>query len=755
MAERDRARQRHGVARSLLPYGVAMGTTALALGLTLLFQPALAATPSVLFHFAVIGSTWMGGLPAGLVATLGATLALDYFFLAPLYAVSLLSAENLILSGVFAGVSVVFSLLTAARKRTEAELQATREELAVHLAEMTRLHEFSNRLSTHLDLQPLLRDVLATVTSLQHTDMGALQLYDAERKELSFAATLGLPEAYVARVGRQPAGSGACGTAVATRQPVIVEDVDTDPRIVPYREAVRLAGFRATYSLPLLTRSGKVVGTLAIHFRDRRRPSPHELQLVGLYARQAAEALEHARLYQAAQEARAQAETLQRRYQDLVHSVPAIVWEGDPQTFQFTFVSQRAEALLGYPVARWLAEPAFWVEHIHPEDRERVVATCRQATAEGRDHEFEYRIAGADGRVVWLHDFVYVVADGTGRPQHLRGLMVDITARKAAEEALRESEQRWRTLAEAMPALVWMARPDGFVEYYNQRWCDYTGLPAEQLAGWGWEAVWHPEDLPAGRARWQEALRAGQPYEYEARLRRADGSFRWHLIRAVPLREVGGQVLRWLGTTTDIDAQKRSAAELRRSNEELQQFAYVASHDLQEPLRMVSLYVELLAKRYRGRLDADADEFIGYAVEGARRMKALIDGLLAYSRVESRGQALQPTDSEAVLAQVLTDLQPAIAEGGATITHEPLPLVRADALQLGQVLQNLLSNALKFRNAAPPQIRVSARQEGNEWVMAVRDNGIGIDPRHAARLFQMFQRLHARDKYPGTGIGLA
>ncbi len=200
---------------------------------------------------------------------------------------------------------------------------------------------------------------------------------------------------------------------------------------------------------------------------------------------------------------------------------------------------------------------------------------------------------------------------------------------------------------------------------------------------------------------------------------------------------------------------ERTAAELARSNRELEQFAYVASHDLQEPLRMVSSFVQLLAQRYEGRLDDDADEFIHFAVDGAGRMKQLIEDLLAFSRVGTRGQPLAPTDCEAVLAQALANLQARIEETGAEVTHDPLPTALADERQLVQVFQNLISNAIKFRGAAPPRVRVSAESREGDWEFAVRDNGIGMEPRHAERIFEVFKRLHTRDEYPGTGIGLA
>jgi PAS domain S-box-containing protein len=203
------------------------------------------------------------------------------------------------------------------------------------------------------------------------------------------------------------------------------------------------------------------------------------------------------------------------------------------------------------------------------------------------------------------------------------------------------------------------------------------------------------------------------------------------------------------------EALARQAAELARSNAELEQFAYVASHDLQEPLRMVASYTQLLARRYGDRLDDDAREFIGYAVDGVTRMQALINDLLAYSRVGRREITPGTVDLQKLLERVLITLGPAIEEAEAQVTYDPLPELPGDAVQLSQLFQNLIGNALKFRTEVPPRVRVDVQEEGDEWLFCVRDNGIGIPPEFAQRIFDIFQRLHTRDQYPGTGIGLA
>jgi len=200
---------------------------------------------------------------------------------------------------------------------------------------------------------------------------------------------------------------------------------------------------------------------------------------------------------------------------------------------------------------------------------------------------------------------------------------------------------------------------------------------------------------------------------------------------------------------------KQAIEALELSNRDLEQFAYVASHDLQEPLRMVSSFTQLLAKRYRGRMDKDADEFIDYIVAGAKRMQALINDLLTYSRVDTRGESFGPIDGEVAFNQAIANLRTAIEEGEAVITHDPLPPLIADNSQIVQLFQNLLGNAIKFHGKEPPRVHVSARQENNEWVFSFRDNGIGITPEYFDRVFVIFQRLHSREEYPGTGTGLA
>ncbi|HEV2856156.1 MAG TPA: ATP-binding protein [Thermoanaerobaculia bacterium] len=293
---------------------------------------------------------------------------------------------------------------------------------------------------------------------------------------------------------------------------------------------------------------------------------------------------------------------------------------------------------------------------------------------------------------------------------------------------------------------------------------------AERLFGCSsGEAVGQPISflIPAGRREEEREIHArvlrGERVEHyrTTRLHR-DGHPVEISLSVSPVRGDGGRIIGLSAIARDMSEQKRyedlaarQAEELRRSNAELERFAYVASHDLQEPLRTVTSYVQLLARRYQGRLDPDADDFIAYAVDGANRMRQLIQDLLAYSRVNTTGSRFGRTSLEKVLPAVLASLEASLKEAGAVVTHGPLPEVAGDESQLEQLLQNLIANAIRFRGAGPPRIHLEAERLAGEWRVSVRDNGVGIDPRYFERIFVIFQRLHNRAEYGGTGIGLA
>lgn len=344
----------------------------------------------------------------------------------------------------------------------------------------------------------------------------------------------------------------------------------------------------------------------------------------------------------------------------------------------------------------------------------------------------------------------------------LGSLIGQFSERKHAEEALRDSEALYHSLVETLPVNIMRKDVNGRFTFANQLFCKTLGKPLEEILGRADHDFFPKHLADKYRADDQKVMAANQMFEdVEGHVTPAGDKLYVHVIKA-PVRDADGAIIGVQIIFWDVTDRKRAEemlqrtmADLGRSNKELELFAYVASHDLQEPLRMVGSYCQLLQRRYKGKLGPDADEFIGFAVDGALRMQALINDLLAYSRVGTRAKALTTTSAESVLQKAKANLKLAIEESGAKVTNDPLPTILGDQVQLVQLLQNLLGNALKFRGQTAPAIHVGCTRQGRDWCFTVKDNGIGIDPADFERIFIIFQRLHTREEYPGTGIGLA
>ncbi len=376
---------------------------------------------------------------------------------------------------------------------------------------------------------------------------------------------------------------------------------------------------------------------------------------------------------------------------------------------------------------------------------------------------FETQRLTKNGRVldVWLT--VTKLMDDDGKPVGLASTERDITTRKrAVEEMVVASEIRYRRLFEtAKDGILILDAETGMVVDVNPFLIKLLGFSHEQFLG---KKVWELgffKDIVANQANFAE-LQQKEYMRYENKpLQTSDGrQVEVEFISNVYLigkKKVIQCNVRDISERKQIERQLASAmATVQRSNKDLEQFAYVASHDLQEPLRMVSSYTQLLAERYGDQLDEKAKKYIDYAVDGAIRMQRLINDLLTYSRINTQGVIPKLTDSHSVLGEALRNLSAAIEENRAIVTNDDLPVVRADASQLMQVFQNLISNAIKFRRADDaPRIHVSVKNLGHEWCFSVKDNGIGIDSKYAGKVFVIFQRLHTSQEYPGTGIGLA
>jgi PAS domain S-box-containing protein len=332
-----------------------------------------------------------------------------------------------------------------------------------------------------------------------------------------------------------------------------------------------------------------------------------------------------------------------------------------------------------------------------------------------------------------------------------------------AEHAERETSQYLEHLINYAntPIIVW--DPDYRISLFNHAFELLTGKPSDSMIGQDLDLLF-PEKYreEAMDIIWRTAT--GERLDVvEIPILQTSGDIRTVLWNSATLFEPDGKtVFATIAQGQDItdrkkaeDALQEYAANLKQSNEDLERFAYVASHDLREPLRMVTSFSQLLEKNYKGRLDADADEFIGYIVDGGRKMDALVNDLLEFSRITSRGKPFEPTDMNAVLSEVLKSLSVTIRENKVEIEAGMLPIVSVDRSQMALVFQNLVANAIKFREASAPVVAIDATRVRNEWVLSVRDNGIGIDPEYHEKIFELFQRLNSREQYPGTGIGLA
>ncbi len=391
-----------------------------------------------------------------------------------------------------------------------------------------------------------------------------------------------------------------------------------------------------------------------------------------------------------------------------------------------------------------------WVD---PEDRKEFI---RKVEKNGFFNEKEMRLRRKNGEI-WIALISAQVFELGGEKVILTSL-IDITSRNQAEEALFSSQQMLQLVLDSIPNRVFWK--DLNLNYLgcNKTAARDAGLtdPSDIVGKNDYELAWR-DSAPSYREDDRQVMESGVPKtNYEERQIQHDGSTLWLKTSKVPLRNNDERVIGVLGTYEDITEQKKMEEELKRSNEELQQFAYVASHDLREPLRMIESYLDLLQNRYEGKLlDEKAKEFIGFATEGAERMQQMINDLLAYSRVETRGKAFSLASMDEVLTTALNDLKVSIKENRASITYDDLPSIMADKSQMVVLLENLISNAIKYRGAANPRIHVSVDGKVREWIFSVKDDGIGIPRDEQDRIFQMFQRLHTKEEYPGTGIGLA
>jgi two-component system CheB/CheR fusion protein len=428
----------------------------------------------------------------------------------------------------------------------------------------------------------------------------------------------------------------------------------------------------------------------------------------------------------------------------------------------------------------------FWQQNIHPDDKDRVIKSISRAVNTKQSQWSEgYRLRRANGAYAYVLDRGYLLLDEYNTPYRMLGSMMDVTNLRQAEEQVIANREEKRFLAEAMPLILWTSEADGRINFVNEQFVIYTGKTLSVLQQEHWEGIIHPDDIVNWQSRWNNAVKNKRDFSIEMRIRDSNGLYHWFLHRTRVQKDLEGRSSVLVGTSTDIHEQKmateimeqrieertlelkRANEDLESSNAELQQYAFVASHDLKEPLRKIHMFGNMLKDRYQATMEDKAKDYLSRIISSSSRMGNLIDDLLRFSRL-SQASFFEQVDLNIIINEILSDLEVLIQEKNAHVAVARLPVIEAVPGQLRQVFQNLLSNAFKFSGKdVQPLISISGNRikekqfgseadpEGPFVCISIKDNGIGFDEKYLDKIFVLFQRLHTKDKYEGTGIGLA
>ncbi|WP_161884020.1 GAF domain-containing protein [Deinococcus alpinitundrae] len=687
-------------------------------------------------------------------------------------------------------------------------LVQVRDVTGLHRAE--QLHQVTAALGTAQTEQDVVGVVLEQAIPALGAHRGAMLALSEDRKALElrreekyspeererfrwFALTEDLPACRAARDG----------------VPVFVSAPDAAREYSGW-DAVRSVSTQSIAALPL-SFAGGVQAVLVLSFDLPRRFDEAERQFLITLTGVGAQALERARLYDTEARGRLRATVLAEagtllatslKVEDALNRLtglalahvadwaavylpdddgvvgPVAVAHRDPDMIELlrTFVAQNPADPESPGSTAWVMRTgeSFLVPTVPPgvidaiEDPERRAAIVRMGL-----HSLIHVPLTVDGRTVGVLGLASSSTAQTYGPEDLR-LAEALAARAALAlenatlfETSQHNEQRYRSLVDATRQIVWTNTPDGRMLGEQPGWAALTGQGENEYRGYGWADALHPEDRARSVVTWQEAVKKSAPCTMEHRVRVADGTYRHFDVRAVPVLNPNGMIREWVGVHTNITAQVEAEAELERrvaertealarSNAELERYAYVASHDLQEPLRTIASLTGLLERRYAHVFDERGRTLLSLIVGGTTRMKMLLDDLLLYSRMGAEQLTLEPVKTTATMEEILMRLDEQLVDSRGRVDYADLPVVCGNAFQLTQLFQNLIGNALKFRKPdVAPEVQISAVRTGALWQFSVRDNGIGIDPAYFDRIFVMFQRLHGREQYAGTGLGLA
>lgn len=471
-------------------------------------------------------------------------------------------------------------------------------------------------------------------------------------------------------------------------------------------------------------------------------------------------------------------------------------WDLSTQTF---FSSPRLIEIFGFSDPNTAHKDL--INTFHPDDKSIRDKAVAESYSRG-SLVYDARVIWPDKSIHWVRVYGKITHTENNEPQRMFGIVSDITEQKKAELVLKEDARKIRIILESLPQMAWTASPNGAVNYFSESWYEFTGKTSRTELMEIWKSVWHTDHTEQAKEAWLHSVKTGTPYETQNMAKRAsDGMYRWMSVKAVPLKNAEGDVLLWVGSITDIHEQKTFAEkleqkitertrqlkqsqmdmaelnnvlaeknfELEKQNSELTSFTYIASHDLQEPIRKIHTFSQLLLDREKENLSKSAMDYLNRIASSSIRMKQLVEAFLNYSRIGNASVTFEPTDLNTLMQEVTTILAESIHEKKAIIEYTDLPVIQGSFIQLQQLFINLIGNALKYSKPdRRPVIKIYAEKisethigihSGNEpadyWNIHIQDNGIGFDQEHAFKIFEVFQRLHNKDEYGGTGIGLS
>lgn len=444
-------------------------------------------------------------------------------------------------------------------------------------------------------------------------------------------------------------------------------------------------------------------------------------------------------------------------YKDITDTVLEGLWMIDTEA-NTTYINKQLSDMLGYTQSEMINRHFFdFIDKNFHDNAKKFFERRKQGLKDKYDSSFVKK----DGSTLSVMISAVPIFDDKGKFAGAMGLLTDITERKNMEDKLREREEFYHTIIESSNDMIWILDTEGNFLFFNKRTENITGYKLDDWKGKNFSLLVIKKDIPKITDIFHNTLN-GQYNQYDTTIKSKSGKNIIVSVNTAPIyskEKIIGTMSFGRDITENKKAEKKikkTTEELSRSNKELEQFVYIASHDLQEPLRSISGFTELLSHRYKNKLDPDTDEFIDYIISGTKRMQQMINDLLALSQVGTRGKEFKQTNVTDILNDVLKNLHSMIERNNAIIKIDEMPIISADSSQLTQLFQNLIDNAIKFhKKDIIPQVHISIKQEEDEWIFSIQDNGTGIYHKNFGKLFVAFQRLHSREEYPGTGIGLA